>query len=158
MEAGALIAILSISLPLIGGGIGYLIRYSIDKRRELLSEVNRERRELYQKFIDLIIDILKGVKSNKDVSDIDAVTQLYEFYKKYILYASPEVINAFSEYFQYLYSQSNTSLSNAKVQMQKMCKVMYYMRKDLGLSNKGLGKDGIGLFRALFKDYDKLMS
>ena len=93
---------LTFLLPVIGAGIGYYVKHLIEKRKELLSEVNKERRELYQKFINLVVDIMKGVKG-KNRKQPDYINEIFEFYKKYILYASPEVINKFSDYFKFLY-------------------------------------------------------
>lgn len=150
--------LLTISLPLIGAGIGYLIRYNIEKKKELLNEVTKERRILYQQFVDLVITLFGQVKKGKS-NDSKFVEELYEFYKKYILYASPKVINSFSDYFQYLYesNKNNNIGADLKIHITKLSKIMHDMRKDLGLSNKGLGENGEALFRAIMSDYDIIM-
>jgi hypothetical protein len=45
---------------------------------------------------------------------------------------------------------------DTKLHLQSMTKIMAEMRKDLGLKNKGLGKNGEMLMRALIKDYDSI--
>lgn len=158
MELKIIIPILSVLLPLIGAGIGYLIKQSIEKKKELLTEVTRERRDLYQKFIDLVIDIFSETKRGNQNKEKELFKKLYGFYKKYILYASPEVINSFSDYFQYLYSAGEKSDKlNHKMHFTKLSRIMFEMRKDLGLSNKELGKNGENLFRALITDFDSIM-
>lgn len=144
-------------LPLIGAGVGYYIKHLIEKRKELLSEVNKERRELYQKFINLVVDIMKGVKSHNSKQS-KFIADLFEFYKKYILYASPEVINRLSDYFQYLYREDKKdNTEELKFHFRKLTAIMIAMRKDLGLSNKKLGKDGSNLMRALLIDFDSII-
>lgn len=157
MTNETLITLLSIVLPVLGAGIGYLIKSNVEKRRQLLEPVNQERRELYQQFVDLIIDIFKGTKTGKQKKEQDLLTQLYTFYKKYILYASPEVIIAFSDYFQYLYKVNGEVENDFKIHYWKLTHIMTEMRKDLGLSNKKLGKNGEKLFRALITDFDSMM-
>lgn len=130
MANETLITLLSIVLPLFGAGVGYLVKSTMERRRQLLEPVNRERRELYQQFVDLIIDLFKGTKTGKQKQEEDLLTQLYDFYKKYILYASPEVIIAFSEYFQYLYKTGSEANSDFKVHFQKLTHIMAEMRKD----------------------------
>lgn len=148
----------TILLPLIGGGIGFLVKHLIDKNKDLQSEVTKVRRELYQQFVNLIIDIFKDTKTGNQQADNQLLITLYDFYKKYIMYASPEVINSFSDYFQYLYKSNNRpELTNHKLHFRSLCKIMIAMRKDLGLSNKNLGEDGVKLFRALINDFDKIM-
>ena len=156
MNTNLILTILTITLPLIGGAVGYFIKHYIDKKRELLSEVTRERRDLYQQFINLVIDLFSGVKTGEKQPDNELFTKLFDFYKKYVLYASPEVINYFSDYFQYLYSSDGeTNTPDPKVHFRKLSRIMKAMRKDLGLSNKDLGKDGEKIFRALITDFDK---
>ena len=159
MKPEILIPLLSISLPIFGAGIGFYLKHLIEKRKDLQSQVTSERRELYQQFVNLIIDIFSGVKTGKNQPDTKILNKLYEFYKKYILFASPEVINSFSDYFQYLYF-TNTESGNMdyKIHFQKLSKIMIEMRKDLGLSNKALGINGERIFRALIIDFDKIMT
>ena len=153
-----IITILTVTLPVIGGIAGYFIKHNIDKKRELLSEVTKERRELYQDFVNLIIDIFSRTKTGKNQTEPQIMSKLFDFYKKYVLYGSPEVINNFSDYFQHLYSsngESNTHDPN--IHFRKLSRIMKAMRTDLGLSNKNLGDDGERLFRALITDFDKLI-
>ena len=159
MNSDVIIPTMGIVLPLLGGGAGYLIRHIIEKRKELQNEVTKERRELYQQFIDLVIDIFGSSKIGRENSEMDLIQKLYTFYKKYVLYASPDVINSFSDYFQFLYAnEDNSDLNKLKNHFRKLTKIMYDMRVDLGLSNRHLGKNGEKLFRALISDYDKIMT
>jgi hypothetical protein len=59
--------------------------------------------------------------------------RLYDFYKKNILFAPPSVVNAFSDYMQFLYSYDNTDENATYEQIKKLTKVLKEMRKDLGL-------------------------
>lgn len=147
---------MTILLPLIGGGIGYLIKQSIENKKALLTEVAKERRQLYQKFVDLMIELLTNAKDGH-VSSKKEQNLLYDFYKKYVLYASPRVINSFSDYFHMLYAAERNNTFEYKKHILKLSRIMYEMRRDLGLANKGLGNDGERILRALLKDYDSFM-
>jgi len=63
------ITLLSIILPLLGAGVGFLIKHNIEKKKDLMSEVTKTRRELYQQFVDLIIDIFENTKTGKQQTD-----------------------------------------------------------------------------------------
>lgn len=159
MKPELLNSLLTISLPIIGAGIGFFIKYIIEKNKELNSQVTIQRRELYQQFINLIIDLFSASKTGKNQPDRLVLNKLFEFYKKYVLYASPGVINSFSDYFQYLYLvNANEDKSDVFMHFRKLSKIMVEMRKDLGLSNKKLGTDGERLFRALITDFDKYIN
>ena len=117
--------LISIILPLIGAGIGYMTKHYIEKRKEIQSEVTKERRTLYQQFINLVIDLFSGIKAGNDIEDSKTLTQLYEFYKKYILYASPEVILDFSDFFQIIYKENSGKIPvNHFDKIKKLTKIM----------------------------------
>lgn len=150
--------LVAITLPILGAFVGYFIKSYIDKKKALLSEVSKERRAHYQEFVDLIIDILNNVKVGEATNDHQLIDKLFSFYKKYILYASPKVINSFSDYFQYLYScNEGETIMDTNIQFRKLSTIMKAMRADLGLSNKNLGKDGEKIFRAIIKDFDDVI-
>ncbi len=145
--------VVTIILTIIGGGIGYFIKYIIDKKKELQNEVNKERRESYQGFVNLIIDILSPDNNKKP----NHIKELKDFSKKNILYASPTVVSYFSDYMQFVYSTSEQKMTPEQnaTHFLLLTKVLKEMRKDIGLSNKGLGNNGEVLVRAILKDFDK---
>lgn len=153
-----LLSVLGTSLTVISGLIGFFIKDLLDKNREVNTKNNDIKREMYKKFIDLIIDLFKGHKTNGDNKQkvvLNLVDKLYEFYKDYCLYSSPKVINSFGDFMQYLYQHPNDS--KPKDIFRKLSKIIKNMRHELGLSNLGLGRDGQKIFRAMFNDYDKLI-
>ncbi len=159
MKEQALITLVTILLPLIGGGIGFLFKRYLDKQKELFNEVAKERRQSYQDFINLIIDIFSADKiGGKTLKTEDHVAKLYQFYKKNILFAPPKIVNAFGDYMQYLYTlEKNEDPKRYQVHILKLTRVMKEMRHDLGLTNTDLGEGGERLMRAMIKDFDQLM-
>jgi len=157
MNTQTIITILSITLPILGAIIGYLIKHNIEKKKELVNEIAKERRAIYQQYVSLMIGIFANSKTNKQNSTDKMLKELFEFYKKYVLYASPNVIKAFSDYFQLIYHQDVDNDFDTKLNLSYMTKIMAEMRKDLGLKNNGLGKNGEVLMRAIIKDFDTLM-
>jgi hypothetical protein len=149
--------ILTISLPFIGAGIGFLTKHYIEKNKEIANELTKQRREIYQQYVNLIIDLFSKNKINQKKKEDNLLTELFEFYKKYILYASPNVIKAFSDYFQFIYNQNDfENDKDSKKSLEFMTKIMLEMRKDIGLKNDGLGENGEMLLRALINDYHKI--
>ncbi|MDC6387529.1 hypothetical protein PP182_02465 [Maribacter sp. PR1] len=157
MNTQTIITLLSIVLPIFGLILGYFIKHNIEKKKELISEIAKERRDIYQQYVNLIIGIFANSKTNKNLNQDRLIKDLFEFYKKYVLYASPAVIKAFSNYFQLIYHQDTESGIDIKTNLLHMTKIMAEMRKDLGLNNKGLGKNGEVLMRAILKDYDIML-
>lgn len=157
MNSQTIITILTVTLPVFGAGVGFLIKTNIEKKKALTNEVTKERREIYQKYVNLMIGFFDHTKVKKKNSDKELISELFDFYKKYVLYASPSVIKSFSDYFQFLYKNNGSENFDTKKNLNFMTKIMLEMRKDLGLKNKGLGKNGEMLMRALITDYDSII-
>jgi len=144
-------ALITIIVSLLTGSLGYYIRYKIDKTKELNSSVTEERRVHYQKFIDMTVDLLEDQTKTKNL-----IKKIYDFSKKYFAYSSPKVVIAIGDYFQFLYNEFDeleNNKSNTIKQFELLSKIIFEMRKDLGLSNKKLGKNGERLFRIFITDY-----
>ena len=159
MTEQALLTLATILLPLTGAGLGFLLKRYLDKKKELFNEIANERRQSYQDFINLIIDIFSADKiGNKKNKTESHVAKLYEFYKKNILFAPPKIVNAFGDYMQYIYSmEENKDPQKNRIHVLMLTRVMKEMRKDIGLKNTDLGDDGEKLMRAIINDFDKIM-
>ena len=149
--------LISLVISVVSGVIGFFVKIRIDRKKELLSQVNIERREAYQGFINLVIGLFANLKTEKKRTNNEFVSELYEFYKKNLLYASPKVVIKFADYMQFLYHYDQTDKENLYLHIGKLTDVMKAMREDLGLSNKNLGKHGEILMKAIIKDF-KTMS
>lgn len=145
-------------LALISGSIGYYIRFRIDKTKEVNSKVTEKRREHYQEFVNIVVDIIGADSQEKKIDNRKVMVEFHNFYKIYLVYASPSVINAFGDYFQFLYhdhqDESKDIFNRTRKHFMLLSQIIIKMRKDLGLSNRELGKYGQRVFRAKLRDID----
>ena len=148
--------LISLIISILSGVIGFYVKMRIDRKKELQSQVNIERRAAYQGFINLVINLFATTKNNGAQNNNDFVKELYEFYKKNLLYASPQVVNKFANYMQFIYHYDSSKAENLYIHIKKLTDVMKAMREDLGLSNKNLGNEGEILMRAIIKDFDEM--
>ena len=143
-----------------GGCIGYLIKYSLDKRT-LFSSRNAEiKREIYKDYVNTILKTVNefqqqdGAPSKSQQERL--IKELQNFHKKAVLYASPKVLDKFSNMLQHAYREYKDEENGLRT-MVLMTAVFKEMRKDIGLSSRGLGSGGIRLLRPLINDYDKII-
>ncbi len=144
---------IGIIATIIGGGIGYFLKFYLDRKKEYTTEVYKERRETYQTFVDLMLD---HIGKTKTYTDENLRKEIYKFYKKSILYASPKVAKAFADFFQSLYATKENL--DVKTILFLLTNIIKEMRTDLGLSNKDLGEKGELLIRPMISDYDSIMN
>lgn len=145
------IQVITIGASLIGSGfLGYFAKYYLDKKQQFTTKNAEFKRAAYSEVIDLMMAVLSQNKLGS-LPDKELVKRLNSAYGKCILYASPEVINAFGDVMQYLYTVDNQR--DAKTTMTGMTKIFKYMREDIGLSNENLGDSAEKLMRVRINDY-----
>ena len=107
---------------------------------------------MYQDFVSIIVNLIK-TSSDENKSFDEEISKLFDYYNNYILYASPSVIKATSDYFQFLYKSDESDEITSK-NFLLLTNILAEMRKDLGLSNRRLGSNNEELIRVFFKDFD----
>lgn len=143
-------------IALIGGAVGYFIRYYLDKQRDFASENAKIKRNAYEKYMSksqaAISDLGKAVTDEEKTKAQEAFNKaLNEFYPMSILYASPKVVKAFGDSLRYVPTNDEERQYGYVLKASRAWKAM---RTDIGLRNRGLGWDGELLLRANIRDYD----
>ena len=151
MEDSILLTLLIALLPIIGIFIGYYINNFLAKKREIELTINKEKREAYEVFLNLLIDIFASTKKGKHIAQSELLERVNEFQKRSLMYASPEVINAFGDCWIALQKQNQDNPTDL---LTNMTEVILAFRRDLGLSNKDLGEKGQRLLKGILTDYD----
>lgn len=138
----------------ISGIIGYFTKTLLDHYKNLSTYNVDKRREIYQEFIDMIIDVIGGqkIEKKKEELNLELRTKVYGFYKKFILYSSAKTINKYGDFMQSIY-QGNSNVADL---MSKLSDIIKSMREELGLTNEELGGNGEKLLRPIFTDFDSI--
>ena len=150
---------LSLIIPIVGiisGWVGYKIKAFIDRKELLFSKASEERRKIYQDFIDLIVESFKTAGDERKQRETleESKGKLYDFYKKYVLYASPPVIKSYGNLMQLLYENQPDAKPNTKDMFKHLGEFIKVMRDELGLSNKDI--ESYEFFKPILRDYNKL--
>jgi len=138
------------------GVIGYFIKYFLDKKAQFSSHNAQIKRETYQDYVDFVLNFLKNIQEQETAVTEEQKKMLIDNMRKFhnhaVLYASPKVINAYSDMLQNSYHPATND--NSAHTMVLMTNIFKEMRKDIGLSNRGLKSGAIRLMRPLINDYD----
>lgn len=140
--------------------IGFFGNMLYERKKQLRDKATDERRVIYSEFIDIMIDRIQVQQDTPPEANEVFHKRMFEFYKNYLLYASPDVINAVGEFQQYSMQQEQVPLSeqNAEAYYLKYAKVIFEMREDLGLSVKQLGTNGQHIFKTFFSNYHEIFT
>lgn len=145
INPSVLAAIIGAMATVFVGIIVVLITQHQTKLREI-AEAHREKKvEIYNKFLNIITNLLKGANENikcEPISQEDLIEYLVEYKREILLWGSPKVIKAQLHY---------ESVSGNTRQMFYAIDNLYRaIREDIGLSNKGL--EPLDLFKLFLKD------
>ncbi len=77
--------LISLIAGLAGGSMPVLIKYLLDKRKEILSAINIEKRKIYREMLDILQDVLDGKKGSKK--------KFVQYLNHAWLYSSSEVLS-----------------------------------------------------------------
>lgn len=137
---------------------GLLTWFLKDKSEKLKLQREKlidEKRMNYEKILEPIIRTFAGIKNKGELEK--AIKQIQSFdYKKsafqLMLFGSDDVINAYNDFFQYLYN--NESQIDPRDMLNASGKIILEIRKDLG-NDKTLLRE-FDMLRFMITDIDKL--
>jgi hypothetical protein len=138
---------------------GYFIRAYLDRNKQFSSANGSIKRKMYRSFIDKMMGTTAKFKKQLNALEIETIKNEFgqsaqEFYKTSILFASPNVVRAYADFAR---SDSAKKVVGEKPEYELMlrtARLYKAMRKDIGLSNRRLGRDGELLLRGNITDYD----
>lgn len=142
----------TIAAALIVGGLtvlGSVAVSSISARRaqeRVAQEANIGRKaEVYEQFMEFLVDIMKSSKDSKDLASKDYDEFFFRFASKVTIYGGPKVVRAFGEWRE----SGDDPEGGRRRQLSLVESFIREMRTDLGESNKGIpANQFLGLFVA----------
>lgn len=142
--------------------VGYLVKYLLDRKARFSSENAVIKRDMYEGYIKFIMSFIASYidsedEETKSKSEKEVVEKMREFHRMAILYSSPRVINAFADFLQYSYKHPDGD-GKGEYLMVLVTNIFKEMRRDIGLSNRGLRSGAIRLIRPIINDYDERIS
>lgn len=150
-------------IALVGGVIGYFLKFYLDKKAQFASRNAEFKREAYMGFVETTSSFFINSKAAK-IQQSKIVDSMAKFYQTAVLYASPDVLNTYADYMQFYYRRNNEGKTDRDMEGEElyraitgMTEVYRAMRKDIGLSNRGLGEYGEVLLRPIITDYDSVL-
>ncbi len=148
-----------ITIPVIGGIItiivGLIANLYTQKQIKLreIDEAHRSKKvEIYSNFLEIVRRIISGNNKNipiKPLKEGELILQMTKVRTEIILWSSPSVINAFRNFESI--AEENTGI---KMLLPAVDRLYREMRKDIGLSNKGLPQNQ--LVKIYLKDPSEL--
>jgi len=155
VDAAFITAGSALLVGLLGGAVGYFLKYYLDRKQAFLSANGSVKRKMYKKYLNELAAINKI--STLDPNEVKRVQKQFgesssEFYSTSVLFASPKVVRAYGDFVRYTDRQQDERYNYEL--MLKMSRLYVAMRSDIGLSNRGLGRDGELLLRGTINDYD----
>ena len=121
----------------VGGLTATLWTTTYNKRKQVEADFREKKTEIYLSFLKIIEGLILNA-GNSDEDDLlepddDLVASLADIKTKATLWSSPGVLVALDDF-------AKAGEGNQKRQFTAMDKIQREMRKDLGLSNNGLGE------------------
>ncbi len=114
--------------------------YSETKKREIVARHFSEKKNVYMKFIDMLIKVLKGQKEETPVEQEDLVEAMYNFRGEMIIWGGADTINAFDKYIKNAELDDTTGECDPLLVVDDLLRAM---RKELGHNDDSLKRGRI---------------
>ncbi len=157
LETVLIIAVISGAITVSGIIINSIISVYVkllEHRNSVKSELRKQMKEPYDKFVSLLFDMLMSDKGGAQISEQELMNRMIVFSKEITLWGSNNVVKKWSEY-------RNATVKSPEETLFYIENVLFAIRKDLGIKNgfwfkKELQKgDLLSLFVNDIKDYMK---
>ncbi len=148
-------------IGLIGAVIGYFIRNYLAQRQAYSSDNAVIKRNMYKGFVEALIRTYTTDVKSLQTHELETLQKAFkdasdQFYSTSVLFASPKVVRAYAELMRNIPQNEDEAKKVSPYELVlKASRIYKAMRKDIALSNRGLGRDGEVLMRAKMTDYDK---
>ena len=147
----ALFVLAAAGLGVLSSVLGVLLKAEREKRQELARQVYENKRTAYERFTEVINRLTSqtAAKSQTTADGEKLIDELVANRKEIWNYGSPEVLRAYSEFFQLGGAHFDEGKNVAPILIARL---ILAMRIDMGLSNKGV--DELDVLRTFLKDID----
>jgi len=135
LDTVLIIALISASITIIGiivNSIISIIIKSLEHRHRIREEIRTKMEIPYEKFVDMIYDIFKDSKKNKQLDMDIVIDKMYDFSKVVTLHGSNKVVKKWVKF-----RTSFEKLGPAKG-MKLLEEVLYAIRSDLGIKKRSM--------------------
>lgn len=137
------------------GLITWFLKDKSEKLKLQREKLIEEKRTNYEKILEPIIRTFAGANNKNELAKAIKQVQSFEYKKtafQLMLFGSDNVVNAYNDYFQYLYQTE--SEKNPIEMLNALGKVVLEIRKDLGNDETTLKE--YDMLRFMITDIDKL--
>ena len=138
VKLGIITAIISVS--------ALLYNNSRQQAREIKSRQFSDKKQSYQKFFDLMIDVLSAERTGRIIPQAEMLERTQSFVKDLMIWGSPETIN---QYNSYVRDSLNLAQSGDPGVFTSMEALMRSLRRDLGHDDRKL--EILGITKLLIK-------
>jgi hypothetical protein len=144
-------------LVVVAGFVTWFLKDKSEKLKLQREKLIEEKRNNYEKILEPIIRTFAGANNKNELAKAIKQVQSFEYKKtafQLMLFGSDSVVNAYNDYFQYLYQVE--SEKNPIEMLNALGKVVLEIRKDLGNDKTALQE--YDMLRFMITDIDKLKS
>lgn len=142
-------AITTIILTALIGGIGWILRNEIEKRREVEKQLSEKKYSVYIKIMNLFFDVIKNTKESKKISDEKIANEMFVIVKELIVFGSDSVNLKFIEW------RESANKGNPNLVVFLFADLIVEIRKDMGSPATKLSNSDV--LKMFINDYETLL-
>ncbi|MBB3065172.1 hypothetical protein [Limibacillus halophilus] len=136
---GSILSVLSPFLVAVIAFLGWLLRNTIEQKRELERKLSDKKYQTYEKLLGSLLSITHKFGKSQDKKIIEAVKFMYESQKEILILAPDSVYLALLDFIRYDKKEND----NENKQLENLSKLIIEIRKDMLYSKTQLNSSSI---------------
>lgn len=144
----SILATLSPILLMILGGIGWLYKHEKERREAVERQLSEHKYRAYITLLEIFFDIIKTVKTSKNLIDNKLIARMFDANKDLLLYGSDDVIKTYHTWLG--------SARNGQIKFDQFANIIISIRRDMGNQKTEITADQV--LRQFIVDYDDAKS
>lgn len=152
LDTVLIIALISGTITILGLIVNSIISIlikSLEHKNKLREEIRAKMEKPYEKFINMIYDMLMDSKSNKKFNEAEVIKKMYEFSKEVTLHGSNKVVKKWVKY------RTSAGKLTPVENMKLLEEILFAIRDDLGIKKRKM-KTG-DLLSLIVNDIDEVL-
>ena len=140
LESGVAIAVITATSGIVVTTFTVIISKHLEKKRDIEASFRKTKADIYDDFLKIIFKIFWEASKGKDQNSIHnkLVSDFREFHRSLILWGGPTALKGYSEWYNLIKTEPTSAKAILKMEDFFKC-----LRKDLGISNRGIKRGAI---------------
>ena len=138
VDAKLIVGIVAAGATVLGSVLTITIGKYQERKRDIEATFRELKIKMYDEFLETMFNMFRQTRQKETMGNLDLEDFFHKLQRELIFWAGPNALTAYNKWKRHLAAKPNNPDANT---LYYMSEFILSIRKDLGLSNRGLNRD-----------------